>query len=488
VETTTTAAPTTTTETVVRETVDVTTALKLAMNETTAMGDVTLSSGVRLQVRVIGEQGAMLRSLGDGGLGVFSPLRDGSDSSNATTGRIRAGLSMVFLFSKDHPVSFKRLVLGSWDASDRAQLTLTNSEFAMDTTTTTSTAATETGTAADSTADATATMSTGGVRKRQQDEQVGAVVLINEADSAFEEETAAGFTRYELAAMGDSDFSVKSFMFTMRVPTSTSAMVSPTETTASDGQRAIGETSVAEGGFVFDTMTIALIAAAGALCLICVIVLIVCLVRRKKNGASGPKSTSGDHFTVQMDEMRPALVMPESSLAHTLTRGDSLQSVQSAKENYHVLAAMPPAVNYNPSQYKMLAIDSYQALPSAPTPGAQPYVVVPSEKSGGDGSQMGEYQAVPQFSTQSSGTGYMPLQNVAAPPIQGGGGTQPLQNVGGGTQALPPYQTLGLSRSPSMASVGKPATLGLPPPPPRAGATSTSGTQELQRGFSRGNL
>jgi hypothetical protein len=125
----------------VQETVDVTAALKLAMNETTSMGDVTLSSGVRLQVRVIGEQGAMLRSLGDGGLGVFSPLRDGADASQATNGRIRAGLSMVFLFSKDRPVAFKRLVLGSWDATDRAQLTLTNSEFAMDTTTTTATPA-----------------------------------------------------------------------------------------------------------------------------------------------------------------------------------------------------------------------------------------------------------------------------------------------------------------------------------------------------------
>jgi hypothetical protein len=87
------------------ETVDIRSALKLGANETTALADVTLSNGVRLQVRVVGEEGAMLRALEDGGVGAFSPSRDGASASNATNmqGRLRAGLSMEFLFAKDRP-------------------------------------------------------------------------------------------------------------------------------------------------------------------------------------------------------------------------------------------------------------------------------------------------------------------------------------------------------------------------------------------------
>jgi hypothetical protein len=183
-------------------------------------------------------------------------------------------------------------------------------------------------------------------RKRQ--DEVGAVVLISDAESSFEVETAAGFTRYELAAMGESDFSVKSFMFTMRVP-STTAGASPDATTASDGARAIDETSAAPTGFVFDTMTIALIAAAGALCVIGVIALIVCLARRKKSTNDDRKreSPSGDHFSVQMDEMRPALVASDVVAgAHAVTQRhaaeQSIAQNSMSSDNYHVLAAAVP--------------------------------------------------------------------------------------------------------------------------------------------------
>jgi hypothetical protein len=485
----------------VEETVNVTTALGLGMNGTTALADVVLGSGVRLQVRVTGEQGAMVRALGSDGIGIYSPTRDGSDASNvtSTSGRIRAGLSMVFLFSKERPVSFKRLVLGAWDATDQAQLVVTNNEFAADVTIAeaSTTAATTTADASSTEAASTAapTAAPGPGRKRQLAEQDGAVVLINEAESSFDEETAAGFTRYELTAMGESDFTVKSFMFTMRVPGTPASTAGADATT--EAVRAIGEPS-SPSGFVFDTMTIALIAAGGALCLICLVVLIVCLARRKKNGGGrkDPEPVT-DNFTVQMDEMRPALVDPSSSLARTLPRNDSLPSINlsMSSDNYHVLAAaMPnsaPSVGGS-SMYKQLALpDSYQPLPSSPQqPIVRPYSVVPSSGASDAGGGGSEYQSVPQFATSSKlGASPPPYVTLGAPPAPPGAinsspppfatlGAPPSPPNGLGAPPTPPsYATIGLSRSVSTASIGGGG--GLPPPPP----VRTTSTQELSRQY-----
>jgi hypothetical protein len=362
------------------------------------------------------------------GLGVFSPLHDGADASRATNGHIRAGLSMVFLFSRDRPVSFKRLVLGSWESTDRAQLMLTNSEFAMDTTFTTN------NNAATSEMVTTAVGESTTTRMRKRVEEVGAVVLISEAESSFEVETAAGFTRYELAAMGDSSFSVKAFVFTMRVPSTTMTSASPTSASSA---RAVDETSASSVLAVIDTVTIALIAAAGALCLIGLIALIVCLVRRNKNTEDERRkrqSLSGDHFSVQMDEMRPALVHRDCSLTHTLPRADSLPTINNthhskSSDNYHVLAAVP--VVASPDPYNVLPIDSYQALPSVPF--VQPYCAVPppqTTRGHDDGSQAGGHQ---QFQT---GTSYVSLH-------RGMMGESPPRSD------MPPYQSLEVSRNES---------------------------------------
>jgi hypothetical protein len=366
--------PPTTTEPEVIESVDVSSALNLAMHETTAMADVTLSGGVRLQVRVTGEQGAMLRALGTEGLGVYSPSRDGASASNATNmhGRLRAGLSMVFLFAKDRPVSFRRLVLGAWDATDAAQLEIANDEFAMDTTTTTTVAATSSE-AIDSTAAAseaaTTTAQSGGV-KRQLSEMIGAVVLIRQAESSFENETAAGFTKYVISASGDSDFSVKSFEFVVRKTATLSPSSSGTPDEGNDS-RAISPESP-NGGLLFDVTTIALIAVAGALCLLIVIVIIAVIARRRRSrgfaasgqvqqqqlpvpSASMAPVTSSDHYR-SMDEMRPALVGPDSSLAQTLSGSDMYQSLSTSQH------------------YKDMPVersDSYQPLPAgAGAPGS----------------------------------------------------------------------------------------------------------------------
>jgi hypothetical protein len=359
-----TAAPTTTTAPEVIETVDISSALKLAKHETTPMADVTLNNGVRLQVRVAGEEGAMLRALEDGeGLGVFSPSRDGANAANATNmnGRLRAGLSMVFLFAKDRPVSFRRLVLGAWDdQTDSAQLEIGNDEFAADTTTTvatTTTTTTTTTTAAPATAtDVSASGSTSTNKKRQ--ETVGAVVLIRQAESSFESETAAGFTKYVLSASGNSDFSVKSFEFVIRAPPSLAP--SGSIPVVPDDPRAISP-DAATGEFVFDITTIALIAVAGALCLLIVIVVIVVITKRRKSRApadapsssmSGVVPAPADHYR----ELRPALVGPESSLANTLARSDTYQSLSAAG-----------SASSQQQQYQDLQVerrDSYQPLPA----------------------------------------------------------------------------------------------------------------------------
>jgi hypothetical protein len=312
----------TTTAQEVVETVDMRSVLKLGANETTALADVTLSNGVRLQVRVVGEEGAMVRALEDGGVGAFSPSRDGAHANNATNmqGRLRAGLSMEFLFAKDRPVSFRRLVLGAWDATDEGQLELGNDKNAAD-------------------SDAP----TPGKRRRG----MGAVVMIRDAESSFEAETAAGYTKYVLSANGDSDFSVKSFEFVVR---GSQAQTAPLTTSASQAQ--INAPMANSGGFVLDTMTIALIAAGAALCLIIVVAIIVVLARRKARAS--PAASDIQNSAVQSSgiasgigmEMRPALSRVESSLAVSETAPPPFATISSvASDDKYLPLAIQPMPN-----------------------------------------------------------------------------------------------------------------------------------------------
>jgi hypothetical protein len=394
------------------ETVDVASVFKLAMHETTALADVTLVGGVRLQVRVIGEQGAMVRALGDEGFGAYSPSRDGASAANATNmhGRLRAGLSMEFLFAKERPVSFKRLVLGSWDATDEGQLEIGNDHHA------------------------------GGSSKR---DAAGALVMIRNADSSFEEETAPGYTKYVLSASGESDFSVKSFMFTVRTPVSyTSA---PGES-GSQGQ-IDAPIDTASGGL--DTLTIALIAAGACLCLVVIVVIVVVLARRHRNAAPSDNSSSSTDHQVRSGvasgigmEMRPALSGIESSLVHQQNDPPppfaTLSSVASEDSQYRALAVSPLPVP-NSNQYQSPRTDgryhvpdagmhyhangatglieainssaSYEALPMSVPPG-QPHVGqyrgVPARPE----AQLERYTSVPAVdggTYEISGSAYMPL-------------------------------------------------------------------------------
>jgi hypothetical protein len=327
---------TTTTVQEVIETVDVRSALKLGANETTALADVTLSNGVRLQVRVVGEEGAMLRALEDGGVGAFSPSRDGTHANNATNmqGRLRAGLSMEFLFAKDRPVSFKRLVLGAWDAVDEGQLEIGN----------------------DKNADGSAPPT------RRRD--IGAVVMIRDAESSFEAETMAGYTKYVLSANGQSEFSVKSFMFTVRgVNFAQTAAPTVTESVAQIDAPMLG-------GFVFDTLTIALIAVGGALCLIIIVVVVVVLARRKSSEAqpdnrSAVQSNIGITSGIGM-EMRPALSRVESSLVVSDTAPPAFATVTSmASDDQYLPLAIQPLPN---NQYQSpRGPNSYHAPGGAPS-------------------------------------------------------------------------------------------------------------------------
>jgi hypothetical protein len=325
---------TTTTAAQVIETVDIRTVLKLGVNETTAQADVTLSGGIRLQVRVVGEQGAMLRAL-DNGIGVFSPSRDGTNSSNATSsapayGHVRAGLSVEFLFAKDRPVSFRRLSLGAWDDGDSAQVTISNDAFAAE--------------------------------RRRDDTSV--IVLVNQAEWTFDEkDTSAGFTKYALSAVGESDFTIKSFEF------ATAARAPSDAPRGTDDANAITEM---QSGFQFDTITIALIAAGGAVCLLLVVGLIVCAVRRRKSKASS--ELSSDSTTKSLDDMRPALGTAEFTLASSneYARPPVQQQPNTGDDFYNVLPVSQqhhqPPTNYKDLHVSPARASSYQDLRMPPPP------------------------------------------------------------------------------------------------------------------------
>jgi hypothetical protein len=301
-------------------TVDVVKALKLAQSETTALGDAMLSGGLRFQVRVTGEEGALLRSLGDGGLGVFSPSRD---NSSTTGGHLRSGLAMLFLFPKDRPVSFKRLVLGEWNSSsDSAVLEVHNDEFLQGATTTSAM------TSVQSTTDAPASSSTSAMTRKRQ---FG--IVIRAAESAFGDETAAGFTKYVITPGDNADFTVKSFVLVERRDAASTAAPITNDPSA--------------GGL--DTTSIALIIVGVLLFIAIVVIAVVCFVRRRRASPQNQNDASPVGSGVFLRDMRPELSNNEVSLPITST---SWASDRPGSSTYQSL--------------ELPRVQGYQAVPPSP--------------------------------------------------------------------------------------------------------------------------
>jgi hypothetical protein len=246
-------------------TVELASALGMAMHATEAMANATLPGGIRLQVHIGGEQGALVRSLGPaGGIGAYSPSRDGPNPALSNAGQLRSGLSMVL--STNRPVVLSRLVLTSWDASDAADLVLDS----------------------------------GSARTR-----VAKTLTIRDAESSFDSETASGVSEFVVVANGAmSEFSIKSFSF---MPLAQSGDATESSTL---NALPIGTTP---DSAAMDTTTIAVIAACAAVCvLVTVVLVIVCVVRRKKKQSqqrpSQQSSTTANSGDVQLGEVQTVLV------------------------------------------------------------------------------------------------------------------------------------------------------------------------------------
>jgi hypothetical protein len=267
---------------------------------------------------------------------------------------------------------------------------------------------------------------------------MGAVVMIRDAESSFEAETAAGYTKYVLSANGESDFSVKSFMFTVRG----ASAHGPAATTPTEAQ--VNAPTVLDGdGFVFDTLTIALIAAGGALCLIIVVVLVIVLARRRKSRASpasdnhsnAMQSTSSGIVSGIGMEMRPALSRVESSLVVSETAPPPYATLSSvaSDDKYLPLAIEPMANNQYqsprgpPTYHAPAAGDRYGAAAGgsgliAAINSAASYEALPMSTPPGQ-AHVGHYRGVPRpderlynvvdaidgGTYEAGGSGYMPL-------------------------------------------------------------------------------
>lgn len=338
-------------------TVELASALGMAMHATEAMANATLPGGIRLQVHVSGEQGALVRSLGPtGGIGAYSPTRDGADPALSIAGQLRSGLSMVL--STNRPVVLSRLVLGSWDASDAAQLVLDG----------------------------------GSARTR-----AAKTLTILDAESSFDSETASGVSEFVVVANGmTSEFSIKSFSFTAVMP--------PAQTGDATASSTLNDLpfGTPPDSAAMDTTTIALIAAGAAVCVVVTVVVIVCVVRRKKKQSQTQMSPSKTSATsesgdVQLGEVQTVLLgnygkmsLPSTGTFDTFgTAASDLNKASESGELYRNLDLTSP-------QYR------------APSGIAQAYV--PSEASG-------LYQPLTMASTTSPNANaqeaYRPL-NVGA--------------------------------------------------------------------------
>jgi hypothetical protein len=260
-------------------TVTLASALGMAAHATAALANATLNGGVQLRVRAAGEQGALVRSLGDS-IGAYSPSRDGADPAAAVGGMLRSGLSLVLV--ADRPIVLTKLVLGSWDANDSATLALDDAAE----------------------------------RKRAP-----SMVAIRDAESSFDSGALRAATKFVLQADGEtSAFSLKSLDFVPAdapAPATTGADVAETRDDAASSLP-IG----APDAGALDTTTIALIAAGAAACLLVTIVVIVCVVRRRGSKAKGTDGSStaadGESSGVQLQTVLVGDYRQLSSLPTTM--------------------------------------------------------------------------------------------------------------------------------------------------------------------------
>jgi hypothetical protein len=242
----------------------------LGQNSSVATLNVTLPNGITFLATAVSANESdsdVALQLDNGGLGVRSILAEND------TARVRKGFSIVFTFR--FPVSFQFLALREFaDASDVGSLEFKHAE--------------------------------GSQRAGQP---VGAIVTIRSAESRHADVTAAGFTEYTIAAVGDeSEFTIEAFEF--------SALGSDALTgNGMDMVMAVGVPPATSGpaGFEFDAMTIGLIAGGGALCCLIVLVISIIVVRSRR---SGPKhaSPSSSLYVNGSELMMPQLASQTSEL------------------------------------------------------------------------------------------------------------------------------------------------------------------------------
>jgi hypothetical protein len=229
--------------------VNVTTAFALLdQNSSVATLNVTLPNGITFLATAVSANESdsnVALQLDNGGLGVRSVVAEND------TARVRKGFSIVFTFR--FPVSFQFLALREFeDASDVGSLEFKHTE--------------------------------GSQRAGQP---VGAIVAIRSAESRHSDVTAAGFTEYTIAAVGDeSEFTIEAFEFSALGSDALTGngmdMVMPVGVPATSGP----------AGFEFDAMTIGLIAGGGALCCLTVLVVTILVVRSRRSGAKHASPSS----------------------------------------------------------------------------------------------------------------------------------------------------------------------------------------------------
>jgi hypothetical protein len=128
--------------------------------------------------------------------------------------------------------------------------------------------------------------------------------------------------------------------------------------------------------FEFDTMTIALIAAGGAVCLAaCWSGSMVCAVRRRRKSKASTDESSSDSATKSLDDMRPALGTAPSSRSprsNEYARPPVQQQPNTGDDFYNVLPVSQqhhqPPTNYKDLHVSPARASSYQDLRMPPPP------------------------------------------------------------------------------------------------------------------------
>jgi hypothetical protein len=219
--------------------VNVTTAFALLdQNSSVATLNVTLPNGITFLATAVSANESdsnVALQLDNGGLGVRSIVAEND------TARVRKGFSIVFTFR--FPVSFQFLALREFeDASDVGSLEFKHTE--------------------------------GSQRAGQP---VGAIVTIRSAESRYSDATAAGFTEYTIAAVGDeSEFTIEAFEFSALG----SDALTGNGTEASFG----GVSTTAATALMAETLNIPLIVGVvcGAVALLAVIGVVIGVILRQR--------------------------------------------------------------------------------------------------------------------------------------------------------------------------------------------------------------